>query len=267
MKDISCIRQEDIPFLSPARPLWENPTIMEEVEYLRERLHRRIIERNTTPNAVSVAIGKNRSYVGQVISGKGGMPSAATLNSIAAHLETTTDYLLGRSNYPSQPESEVSFHPVPILNLQNDEIGLPVVATGYCDDLIFDVVGDGSIEIERMQLEVDHVVRLIERPAALRGVKEAYAIYFHGSSMEPRFFQGEFGIVDPRRPPSPGDFVVVQLNDGQSEDVVTVLVKRLVRLSGPWIELEQYKPAAIFRVPRSRVTRLQRIVFPHELLV
>jgi len=239
---------------------------MDEIEYLRTRLDSLIKARGTNPRAVSVAISKNPSYIRQIIVGKGGMPSASTLTDIAGQLETTVDYLLGKADSINQPASEVAFLPVPSVDPQRDVRGIPVMATGYCDDLIFDIVGNGGIEIERMQLEVDHVVRLIERPAALRDARDAYAIYFHGSSMEPRFFQGEFGIVDPRRPPSPGDFVVVQLNDGNSSDVITVLVKRLVKINASWVELEQYNPAAVFRVPRQQVTRLQRIYFPHELL-
>jgi len=266
MKDISSLCQEDITSLPALACLWEYPSIMEEIEFLKTRLATLIDSRGTNPSAVSVAIGKNKAYLRQVIIGKGGMPSASALADIARELDTTVDYLLGRASSTSQPASEVSFHPVPSHEFQSDMQGIPVVATGYCDDLIFDVVGNGAIEIERMQLEVDHVVRLIERPAALRDARDAYAIYFHGSSMEPRFFQGEFGIVDPRRPPSPGDFVVVQLNDGQSSDVITVLVKRLVKIGAAWAELEQYNPPAVFRVPRQRITRMQRIYFPHELL-
>lgn len=140
-----------------------------------------------------------------------------------------------------------------------------MLATGYCDDLRVDSDA-GELHIERVQLKVDNVVRYVTRPPMLSGVSGAYAIYFHGSSMEPVFEQGDIGIVDPRRPPSPGDYVVAQLNDGLSDDVMTVLVKRLVRSTSAFVELEQFNPAMRFRVPRRQVARIHRILSRAEMV-
>lgn len=223
------------------------------------------------------AIGKSRYWLSmQVTDGKqhgvvrdierrGSVPGSSRLASIAELLATTTDYLLGKVDTPEQVRSEVSIREIPQAWQGNRKDSIPVLGTGYCEDLILQGDDGQDFSIERVMLETDHIVRLIERPPALWAASDAYAIYFHGASMEPRFFQGELGIVDPRRPPSPGDFVVVQLNDGESDSVVTVLVKQLVRVAGGYVHLKQFNPERTFRIERTRVSRLHRICGPNEL--
>ena len=40
----------------------------------------------------------------------------------------------------------------------------------------------------------------VERPANLRGVFNAFALYMDGDSMEPRYYAGELLYVNPNRP-------------------------------------------------------------------
>ena len=195
---------------------------------------------------------------------KGFLPAEPRLRRMAELLGTTTDYLMGRTDGPAQPQSEVSFRDMPQAWRGGSDDRIKVLGTGYCDDLA--VEADGTVaQIELLQLELDHTIRLIERPPALWNARDAYAIYYHGSSMEPRFYQGEIGIVDPRRPPGPGDFVVVQLNDGASDTIITVLVKQLERIAGGYVHLRQFNPDLRFKLPRSQVARLHRIASPTEL--
>lgn len=237
------------------------------LETLRERLRGRMAERGTSARALSKTIGANEAYVGQILRGTGGMPSGARLLEMARELATTTDWLIGRAENSTQPDSEIGFRDVPVAWRGRGEgrgERIPVFGTGYCDDL--EIPDDGQvIRVEQTLFEPEHVVQMIERPAALWAAKEAYAIYFHGSSMEPRFVQGEIGIVNPARPPGPGDCVVVQLNDGSTADVVHVLVKRLVRQTASYVELEQFNPPLTFRIDRKRVARMHLILSPAHL--
>ncbi len=195
---------------------------------------------------------------------------------MAAALHTTTEYLLGSSENPDQVLSEVALadnrldftaQPASRQHRPKDGTpGIPLVGTGDCADL--EVVDDDGhdIWIERSSFDADYQVRMIDRPPALRGARHAYAIYFQGSSMEPRFFAGEIGIVDPDRPAGPGDFVLVQLNNGEEDHVVSVLVKRLIRQTSAYVELEQFNPATIFRIDKSKVARVHKIMPPTDLL-
>lgn len=248
------------PRMMPGTP----PTSL---DTFRKRLRARIEEKGLTPRAVSLAIKANQGYVRDLLDpDKSGMPSEARARALATVLETTTDWLFGHAENPAQPTSEVSFGDNVRDWRQTDGEKLPIHGTGYCDDLR--IQQDGSyVDIEQTLYNPDNQVGLIERPPALRFAHDAYAIYFHGSSMEPRFFQGEIGIVTPTPPPGPGDFVVVQLNDGNGDDVVHVLVKRLIRATSSYVELEQYNPPIIFRVDRKRVTRMQKILGPNQIYV
>ncbi|MDR7102966.1 S24 family peptidase [Croceicoccus sp. BE223] len=199
---------------------------------------------------------------------KGTMPGADRIRRIAEVLETTTDYLLGTVSTSEQVQSEVGIQDLGAdardLRRTPDraEPGIPLLGTGDCADL---ELGD-DIHIERSSFDEDYHVRMIERPPSLRGARQAYAIYFQGSSMEPRFYAGEIGIVDPDRPAAPGDFVVVQLNNGEAEHVVSVLVKRLVRQTSQYVELEQFNPQTVFQLPRRKVARIHKIMPPTDLL-
>lgn len=234
-----------------------------------DQIYRRIEEKREaaglSPRALSIqATGKPDAI--RDMKRRGSAPGVTTLTRIAEVLGTTTDWLLGQTDSPEQPRSEVSFRdaPVPFSSAGGD--GIPLVGTAWGDDLAVEGMAGEPYQVERLLLEVDHTVRLVYRPPALWAAREAYAIYFHGTSMEPRFRQGDVGVVDPRRPPSPGDDVVVQLNDGTGDDVVTVLVKQLVRTNAQFVELRQFNPAVSFRIPRRQVTRLHRIVPLAELL-
>lgn len=207
---------------------------------------------------------------------KGTMPGADRLRKIAETLGTTTDYLLGTSANPEPVLSEVAIAESRLDYLAGEarrarsaeaaEQGIPLVGTGDCADL--EVIDDDGhdVTIERSSFDADYQVRMIDRPPALRGARHAYAIYFQGSSMEPRFFAGEIGIVDPDRPAGPGDFVLVQLNNGEEDHVVSVLVKRLIRQTSAYVELEQFNPATIFKISKNKVARVHKIMPPTDLL-
>lgn len=259
-----------IPLFS-ARKLGDKYCMPDERDILLERIESRLREQGKSAREVSLAATGKPDLI-RDLKRRRSIPKAGSLASIADELGTTSDYLLGRTGNPNQVQSEVEFRDVP-QPLKDAVTGfhgapddrIPVLGTGYCDDWLVQSEEGDEMGIERFMLEVDHVVHMVARPPALFNARDAYAIYFHGGSMEPRFYQGELGIVDPRRPPSPGDFVVVQLNDGESDSVQTVLVKQLVRVAGGYVELRQFNPDTTFRVKRERVARMHRISSNAEL--
>lgn len=240
-----------------------------ESQILRQRLQDAMVSKKITPRALSLAIGANHSYVSQIISGKGGTPSALRLASMAEVLETTVEYLSGAASAPEQVRSEVSLSDK-VLDWNGPprgEPGIPLVGTGDCADLVVtETSTNREILIERASFDPEFHTRYIARPPALAGARDIYAIYFHGDSMEPRYEAGEIGLVDPRRPVRPGDYVLVQLTNGEDADVVTVLVKRLVRQTAAEVELEQFNPPLTFALPKSKVARMHRIMQQTDLL-
>lgn len=120
-----------------------------------------------------------------------------------------------------------------------------------------------------MELDLNEVVDYARRPLTLDNKRDVYALYFRGLSMSPRYEPGEIAYVDPSRPPSIGDYVVVQLREADGMDgerIHTVVAKRLIRQTVNFLELEQFNPATTFRVERTRVARLHRIIPWDELV-
>lgn len=224
--------------------------------------------------------GKSRYWLDQQVTGgkstkvvteierKRTIPKEPRLSRMAEVLGTTVDYLMGRTDDPSQLRSEVSvldrrstyFAPEPGMPM------LPIVGTGDCADLEVCSESGEMVSIERATFDPEYHVTYIARPKALQGDRDAYAIYFHGDSMVPRFEPGEVGIAQPSRPAGPGDYVVVQLRATESDEVASVIVKRLVRQNARELVLEQFNPPLVFKVPRARVARVHRLMPPTAAL-
>ena len=261
--------QVGIPAIAHPAAMWDNPTMVKLAEILPSRVQERLTALGKTKRGVSLAIGAHAGWVRDLFDEERfSVPGATRLRALAAELETTTEYLLGEADTPHPVRSEVGVSDVPIdwKGPAPARQGIPLVGTGDCADLQVCTQSGEMVEIERASFDPDYHVRYLARPPALRDTRDLYAIYFHGESMVPRFEPGEVGIVDPRRPVSVGDYVLVQLRDGESEEVASVLVKRLVRNSASVITLEQFNPALTFDIPQRRVKRMHRIVPQTELL-
>lgn len=238
-------------------------------DLFRARLQARLDATGKSKLAVSRAIGANDGYVRDLMDpAKRHLPTGSNLTVLARALETTVDYLMGTVTAPDPVISEVTIadRRVEWRGPQPDLPPIPLVGTGDCATIQFEDESGGMLDVERCSFNSDHTVRMIARPPALQGARDLYAIYFHGDSMMPRFEPGEVGIVDPTRPAAPGDYVLVQLNNGEEDHVTSVLVKRLVKASARELVLQQFNPPAIFTVPRARVARVHRILPQTDLL-
>ena len=112
--------------------------------------------------------------------------------------------------------------------------------------------GRGGSE-QRMFLE-DGPIGYTPRPANLAGVRDAYAIYMVGDSMEPRYEQGWLLHVNPFKPPTRGRDVVVYKTDQ------AVLIKQFVAWSDDTLVLRQLNPDETLRIPRGEVVECHLIV-------
>ncbi|WP_158250645.1 S24 family peptidase [Novosphingobium sp. HII-3] len=152
----------------------------------------------------------------------------------------------------------------PDIQLPRD---LPVFGTSLGAPRDFD-----GHAIEQIMLNTGNVIDHIQRPAILHGKDYAYALYVQGSSMDPRFEDGDtIYVTDSRRakPPRIGDDVVVYIRDMNEDDghsATGVLVKRLVRRTAQYIELQQFNPAEIFRIPADIVLRTDRVIPWREIV-
>lgn len=124
---------------------------------------------------------------------------------------------------------------------------------------------DPERDIELTELAAAEVLDYIARPASLARDSEAYALTVIGDSMSPKYDPGSRIIVSPKATVFINDYVVVQLKIPDTEDqykerVTSVLIKRLVRRSATFVELQQFNPDVIFRVEQSRIAAIHKVV-------
>lgn len=255
--------------LALEKELRDNPRDMENGEKtLIDRIDERLDAMGISARELSMRTNGKPDLV-RDLRRRGHAPSADNLAKMATVLGVSVDWLVGKSNATAPVKSEVG-----VSNKltgwngspKRDEPGIPLVGTGDCADLELETETGEIVDIERSSFDPDHTVQIITRPPALLGAKDLYAIYFRGESMMPRFEPGEVAIVDPTRPPRPGDYVLVQLNNGEEDDVISVLVKRLVSANSREVSLHQFNPDITFKVPRKRIARLHRIMPQTDLL-
>jgi phage repressor protein C with HTH and peptisase S24 domain len=98
------------------------------------------------------------------------------------------------------------------------------------------------------------VIGEVDRPAALAGDPDAYALTLVGDAMWPRFRAGRKLLVSPAARVSVGDDVLVRLREGG------VLIKELVRTSASAIELRQFNPDVTFAVEAAEIVIVHKVV-------
>ncbi len=189
------------------------------------------------------------------------LPKIETLAALAEVLETTVEYIkFGKQTGAIVGDRRTGFDHGP---------GGPPLGASLPRTLeVYGTVLGGDPHLDGAPIETHEltdVIDWIRRPTIFDGRRDVYALYVTGSSMEPRFEPGDPVVVDPKRPPRPGDDVIVQLRD--TDDVVRVaLIKRLVRRTGTGLELRQYNPDISFTVPLERVKEVHRVVMMRDLL-
>jgi len=188
---------------------------------------------------------------------RGKVPGWERLGEIARALETTADYLRGETENPAPAPADRSAQPVPSRHeLPRD---LPVYGTAMGAEASFYSDHAGEIAIEQTDLNSGEVIDYLRRPPALSNRPEAYALYTAGDSMAPKYERGEAVIVDPSRQPVVNDYVVVYLRRTDADSAAAVLLKRLARRSSSYVELEQFNPAATFRLDRKAIMAIHRV--------
>lgn len=100
-------------------------------------------------------------------------------------------------------------------------------------------------------------------PPSLMSVRDAYAVYVSGESMEPRYRSGETAYVHPHLPVKRGDFVVVQIAADDNE-APEGYIKQFISMDERRIRLVQLKLKKFIEFPTSRVVSVHKIVMAGE---
>lgn len=207
--------------------------------YLKEwRIHRGLSQ-----EALGTIAGTDKSQISKLEAGQRQM-TARWLETLAGALQTTpADLLKPPAADPGPIKSDVDMtRRMPVVEGARD---LPVY---------------GSVKGSFVGEAVDALnpVEWLVRPPILIGVARGFGVYVVGPSMEPRYHQGEIVLVHPGRPAARGAYVVVMLSDD------TAILKRLVRQTDDFVEVEQINPPEKTRLPRAKVAGVFRVVGTQE---
>lgn len=185
------------------------------------------------------------------------------LQQIATILEVSpADLLSADAELPEPSPAPIKSDAPPSGRMSED---LPILGT---------VLGasrpvDGEA-IEQTMLNSGEIVRSVRRPSILDGRTDAYGLYVQGHSMEPVHMAGDLVLIEAKRPPRIGDDVVVYLRalgeEDDGERARAVMLKRLVRRTSTFIELEQFNPAKTFRLDLPSVVRIDRVMRLADLI-
>jgi len=207
--------------------------------------------------------GLNRGWFNDIKKSPDASPRTSNVNKALAAIGLSIVDLYGGGPRGEATVAEPPFNPG---ELPRD---VPVLGTAAGAEL--EVETDGKpLKIEKTLVEAEPVA-YVRRPPAIVRNRRIYALYITGSSMEHRFRPGDLVYVDPRRAPHVGEDVIVQLigeprADADPAEVVSVLVKQLVRTTATHYELTQHNPPLTFRIAKAQVAEIHRIIPLSELL-
>lgn len=129
---------------------------------------------------------------------------------LAEALGVTPNELFGESVPASLPNIRTDVRPA--------EVHLPERLSMPADVPVLGTAA-GSHLRGAFQLEPGNVIDYVRRAPALRGARNAYALYIEGSSMAPEHNHGDLRFIHPGRPYRAGDSVIVQVQLGPNEPV------------------------------------------------
>lgn len=114
-------------------------------------------------------------------------------------------------------------------------------------------------------LAFSEIVEHIPAPPVLESVRDGYAVYVTGESMEPRYYAGEALYIDPRRPVRRHDFVVVQFYPNEAGENPQGIVKQFINWTANKLVLQQFNPAKRLELDKKRVKSVHRVVLAGEI--
>lgn len=205
---------------------------------------------------VAQAAGLGRSAVNDILSGRSKRPRYDTLLRIAKVLNVPVEQLtnedrLLRNTFPSDSQWTVTYNE----SNPDSPVTVPAPPAGARD---LPVLGEARGGENGFFLTNGEVLAYAERPPALRNVRHAYALVMRGTSMEPRYFEGELLCIHPLRPVNRDNFVHIELHDGRS------YVKQFLRRDNEWVWVRQLNPEATVQFRAPDIKHIRRIIATAE---
>ena len=162
-----------------------------------------------------------------------------------------------------QPVSQLTLQPMIRGSFIPRTAELPPPAGMLVDVPVFGTVVGGVDADFEMNGEVIDRVR---RPPGLLNAKNAFALYVVGTSMSPRYDEGDLIFIHPGKPAVPGCDVVVELHAIDEFGRNKALLKTYRGKTPNRLLLTQLNPVGPLELPLSEVKQVLRVLRTNELL-
>lgn len=228
---------------------------------LAGRINERLITLGLTARAASLQAGLSDAFVTNILKGKSQNPRSDTLSKLAAVLQVSDGWLQHGldGDLPVGGETDIVVaRNAPMAN--NDRpMTIPVLGTAAGSMII-----DNEVDSHFEGFEIDtHPIQYAQQPVGLEGQKDIYAIFVVGDSMDPMHPPGDIRFVQPYRPPSPGDTVIVQTKHWDG-DPGQAYIKIYRRKKAGLVVLEQINPPVTLEIPAEFIIAIHRVVPNNE---
>jgi len=127
------------------------------------------------------------------------------------------------------------------------------------------VMGTASAGVEGEFVLNGEISEYVRRPPGIANAPQVFAIWVTGSSMYPRFAEGELAFVHPGRRATPGDDVLIELNPA-ADGSRPAFIKRLVKRTADALIVEQFNPPGQLTFTLSTIAAVFRILSVTDLL-
>lgn len=127
---------------------------------------------------------------------------------------------------------EVAPATVPFPDRTSMPLDVPVLGTA-----------EGGNGDDRFQM-VGEVIDYVRRPPGIAKAKHVFALNVRGTSMEPRYEEGDLIFLNPTLPARPGDDIVIEFTATAQEEYSEGCLKRLVRKTPTKLIVKQFNPPA-----------------------
>jgi len=253
-------------------------------------LAQRIKELGKTGQGLANALGINKARISEIIGGRRGV-KADEVTTIAMYLEMTEKEVIARLAgrmvgppgigedsyssgggpvFPPSTPAEVraafplpGYLPPPQGAFAPKTAEVPAPAAMPLDVPVYGTAVGGQDADFEMNGEVIDRVR---RPPGILNARNAFALYVVGSSMQPRYDEGDLIFVHPGKPPVPGCDVVVELNATDEFGRQKALLKTYRGKTPTKLVLSQLNPEAPVELPLDQVKQVLRVLRTNELL-
>lgn len=236
------------------------------LENVQLAVRRLMKEAGVAARPLSKQLG-GQTFIRDILTRKKGTVRGDKLLRLAEHFGVSVESILAgtattqREGFdPAEQPKVIQFEGRSNARLRTD---CPVYGTALGAEKIVD-----GLAIEQTTLNRAEIIEYRKRPPIANGIERVYGLYVQGASMYPALRDGAFLFAQWDAPLRVGDDVVVYIrpkncdDDGLTADCV--LVKRLVRRSAQYVELEQFNPARVFKVAMKDVLRIDRVLTPDD---